>query len=58
MSLAQQPANADLTLAAGDLSAGLSNHKGYNVIVSNITYYSAIFLSFGSCFQNPLGSKI
>ncbi len=35
----------------------ISNHERYNVIVSNITIIIRLFLSFGSCFQNPLGSK-
>ncbi len=62
LSLAQcQPANADLNLAADDRRTERSNLIWYNhadVIVSNIENIIRLFLSFGSCIQNPLGSKI
>ncbi len=50
----RQTANTDLNLAADDRRIERSNHAG--VIVSNIE--NIIRLFFGSCIQNPLGSKI
>ncbi len=59
LSLAQcQPANADLNLAAGDMMHW--TFESWTIQCDCIKYnkyYSAIFLSFGSYFQNPLGSK-
>ncbi len=50
-----QPGNADLNLAADDRRAERFNHSGG--IVSNIEILFGYFLYFGSCIQNPLGSK-
>ncbi len=57
------PANADFNLAADDWCTELSNHERYNVIVSNITNFTQLFLclwkllSKSTWLKNPKNQK-